>query len=151
MSLWGVESKKLVEYFSFHCQSYTGRLTSSTGTSSVPLRAMMTAEVSLIDDRRLSNDSSNILLGVTGSVAAVKVPELISRLLDRFGPKISIKVVLTQGGKNFWEKACTYDATYWNKVQYLLEHAFELEQQDEAMAKSKIQVYCKCFSSCHIS
>jgi Flavoprotein len=120
-----------------------------TKQASSTRRATMSAEALLIEDR--TNDSINILLGVTGSVAAVKVPELISRLLDRFGTKISIKVVLTQGGKNFWEKASTYDAAHWNKVQHLLEHAFESKERDETMTKSKIQIYCKCFSSYLVS
>ena len=105
--------------------------------------ATMSAEASCKEEICPSNDPANILLGVTGSVAAVKVPELICRLMDKFGPKVSIKVVLTQGGKNFWEKASTYDVTHWNKVKHRLENAIEPQNRDEAVTESKIQVYCK--------
>lgn len=79
-----------------------------------------------------------ILLGVTGSVAAVKAPEIACRLLDELGAAASrsnscccccdgncaaqVKVLLTAGGRNFWEKAAEYDPIYWNKLQgYLLQ------------------------------
>ena len=121
---------------------------------------MTPEQVSTIDSQdNCSSDTGssrriNVLLGVTGSVAAVKVPELICRLRDRFGSppnnNISIKVVLTHGGQNFWEKASTYDAVHWNKIKDMLEPATSVPQpqghvcDDEANAKSKIQVYCKC-------
>ena len=104
----------------------------------------MSAAISSIEENRLLGSTKNILLGVTGSVAAVKVPELISRLLDRFGPNISIKVVLTQGGRNFWEKASTYDPAHWKRIQHLLELESAPGQQYEAMTNAKIQLYCKC-------
>ena len=47
----------------------------------------------------------NILLGITGSVAAVKGPELALRL-SKFA---NVKVVLTKHGKRFWDLASTYD------------------------------------------
>ena len=103
----------------------------------------MSGLASLKGGRHPVGDTSNILIGVTGSVAAVKVPELICRLLDKFGPKIAIKLVLTQGGKNFWEKASTYDAVHWNKMQHLLERECDIRQQDEAKINTKIQIYCK--------
>jgi phosphopantothenoylcysteine synthetase/decarboxylase len=96
-----------------------------------------------MEERHPLNDTCNILLGVTGSVAAVKIPELISHLLDKFGSKIAIKVVLTEGGKNFWEKASTYDAMHWNKIQQFLERSSTHRQINEATTASKIQVYCK--------
>ena len=127
-----------------------------------PHSTMTPEEVSTIDPQdNCSSDTTgsplriNLLLGVTGSVAAVKVPELICRLRDRFGSppnnNISIKVVLTHGGQNFWEKASTYDAVHWNKIKDMLEPAASVPRQpqrqvcdDDANAKSKIQVYCKC-------
>jgi phosphopantothenoylcysteine synthetase/decarboxylase len=96
-----------------------------------------------MEERHPLGGKCNILLGVTGSVAAVKVPELISQLLDTFGSTIAIKVVLTQGGKNFWEKASTYDAVHWSKIQHLLERESTSRNSDEAMSNSKIQIYCK--------
>ena len=126
-----------------------------------PHSTMTPEQVSTIDPQdNCSSDTGsprriNVLLGVTGSVAAVKVPELICRLRDRFGSppnnNISIKVVLTHGGQNFWEKASTYDAVHWNKIKDMLEPAASVPRQpqrqvcdDDANAKSKIQVYCKC-------
>ena len=47
----------------------------------------------------------NILLGITGSVAAVKGPEL-ALSLSEFA---NVKVVLTKHGKRFWDLASTYD------------------------------------------
>ena len=44
-----------------------------------------------------------ILLGITGSVAAVKGPEIALRLARDSG--MDVKVILTRGGQNFWEKA----------------------------------------------
>lgn len=105
----------------------------------------MSGVSSSLEERHPHGVACNILLGVTGSVAAVKVPELISRLLDTFGPHISIKLVLTQGGKNFWEKAPTYNAVHWNKIKHLIEQESALRSDAQANMRSKIQVYCKCF------
>lgn len=50
-----------------------------------------------------------VLLGVTGSVAAVKAPELVVQLCQF----ATVKVVLTSGGRNFWDKAIGYDSAAW--------------------------------------
>jgi phosphopantothenoylcysteine synthetase/decarboxylase len=55
-----------------------------------------------------------VLLGITGSVAAVKGPELCLALLAK---GYDVKVLLTQGGSNFWNKAADYDATSWKTLQ----------------------------------
>ena len=52
-----------------------------------------------------SNKRPNVLLGITGSVAAVKGPELALRLSEF----ANVKVVLTKHGKRFWDLASTYD------------------------------------------
>mmetsp|Transcript_7246 Transcript_7246/g.15701 ORF Transcript_7246/g.15701 Transcript_7246/m.15701 type:complete len:251 (-) Transcript_7246:440-1192(-) len=49
----------------------------------------------------------NILLGVTGSVAAVKSPEIALRLREDLNA--DVRVLLTAGGANFWEKAAEYN------------------------------------------
>lgn len=56
-----------------------------------------------------------ILLGVTGSVAAVKGPELAVRLAR--DAHADVRVLLTAGGLNFWTKAQNYDPIYWNELQ----------------------------------
>jgi len=59
-----------------------------------------------------------ILLGVTGSVAAVKAPEIACRLVQECDAHV--KILLSEGGRNFWEKAHEYNAEYWNQLQELL-------------------------------
>lgn len=61
----------------------------------------------------------NILLGVTGSVAAVKGPEVASKLARNFNA--NVRVVLTEGGENFWEKAAGYNQLYWSEILSLME------------------------------
>lgn len=49
----------------------------------------------------------HILLGITGSVAAIKGPELALSLAQSLHAKVI--VVLTKGGTNFWYKAKEYN------------------------------------------
>lgn len=56
-----------------------------------------------------------ILLGITGSVAAIKGPEialLLSRELDAH-----VVVLLTHGGSNFWYKAKDYNPQIWEEYE----------------------------------
>ena len=55
-----------------------------------------------------------ILLAVTGSVAAIKSPEIAVRLVRELNA--TVQVLLTVGGKNFWEKAIAYDGQYWESL-----------------------------------
>jgi Flavoprotein len=48
----------------------------------------------------------NVLLGVTGSVAAVKAPALV-RQWQADGAHV--QVLLTQGGRHFWDRAAAYE------------------------------------------
>lgn len=66
-----------------------------------------------------------VLLGVTGSVAAIKVPELVCRL----AVFADVHVVLTKGGSNFWYAnadttsvgpAQTYNPEAWEQMQQLV-------------------------------
>ena len=57
----------------------------------------------------------NILLAVTGSVAAVKSPELAVRLVRDFDA--NVRVLLTIGGRNFWEKAQAYNPKLWESMR----------------------------------
>eukprot|EP00934_Nitzschia_sp_Nitz4_P001973 Nitzschia sp. Nitz4//scaffold12_size214221//84508//85179//NITZ4_001498-RA/size214221-processed-gene-0.155-mRNA-1//-1//CDS//3329535014//1973//frame0 len=62
-------------------------------------------------------DSPNILLAVTGSVAAVKAPEIAVKLAIE--SKANVRVLLSQGGSHFWNLAATYDAQSWERWQQL--------------------------------
>ncbi len=56
-----------------------------------------------------------VLLGITGSVAAIKGPELalvLSKELDAH-----VVVLLTNGGSNFWYKAQSYNPHIWKEYQ----------------------------------
>ena len=57
----------------------------------------------------------NVLLGITGSVAAIKGPEIAVRLVEE--AHVNVRVLLTQGGKNFWTKANEYNPQYWKEFQ----------------------------------
>ena len=57
----------------------------------------------------------NVLLGITGSVAAIKGPEIAVRLVEE--AHVNVRVLLTQGGKNFWTKADEYNPQYWKEFQ----------------------------------
>jgi hypothetical protein len=59
-----------------------------------------------------------ILLGVTGSVAAIKAPEVVVRLVTQCNAEV--KVVLSRGGKTFWDKAADYDPASWRLLCELL-------------------------------
>ena len=65
-------------------------------------------------NKQLKTTNKNILLAVTGSVAAIKSPEIAVRLVRR---SKKVKVLLTAGGKNFWGKAEGYNPEYWNAMQ----------------------------------
>ena len=66
----------------------------------------------------LSNNlhsNKHILLGVTGSVAAVKAPEIAVRL--RQETNTHIKILLTTGAQNFWGQSEEYNPQMWNALQ----------------------------------
>jgi Flavoprotein len=64
-----------------------------------------------------------ILLGITGSVAAIKGPELVVRLVEnatiqtRHNVTVEVRVLLTRGGKEFWSKAAEYDPLSWERLE----------------------------------
>jgi Flavoprotein len=72
------------------------------------------------------------LIGVTGSVAAVKVPELVVRLLEwqecRLPSSLDVKVVLTRGGHVFWDQAHAYDPISWDRLQTFLHHSAGIDE-----------------------
>ena len=71
-----------------------------------------------------------ILFAVTGSVAAVKGPEIAVRLVTECD--YDVRVLLTRGGENFWNKAKDYNPKYWDLLQKLLD-----------VHKKHISVVCK--------
>ncbi len=60
-----------------------------------------------------------ILFAVTGSVAAVKGPEMALRLVTECD--CDVRILLTRGGENFWSKAKDYNPSYWDSLQKLLD------------------------------
>jgi phosphopantothenoylcysteine synthetase/decarboxylase len=81
-----------------------------------------------------------ILLAVTGSVAAVKGPEIAVRLA--VGVNADVRVLLTRGGQNFWSKAEAYNQKYWGIMQDLMEQS-DLSDEAGKGEKGTISVYCK--------
>jgi len=61
-----------------------------------------------------------ILFGVTGSVAAVKAPEIALKLVKHLDAEV--KIILTKGGDNFWNKAKDYDPLNWKLLQDEIEN-----------------------------
>lgn len=88
----------------------------------------------------------HVLLGVTGSVATVKVPELavcLCRELGGFGENgngnnaVHIKIVLTMGASHFWEQARTYSDYWWKEMQ---QYVWNTNQaSDDDIAKSTME------------
>jgi hypothetical protein len=100
-----------------------------------------TSTIGSIDDQSYCH-SPKILLGVTGSVAAIKAPEIICKLIDAFKSNISIKVVLTKGGKNFWDKASIYDPKHWDQLQSYLQLDVKPQATQSTKATQVVKVYC---------
>jgi hypothetical protein len=63
---------------------------------------------------RIKRERPNILLAVTGSVAGIKGPEIAVKLVKRLNA--NVRVLLTRGGSNFWEKANGYDELEWAEM-----------------------------------
>lgn len=75
----------------------------------------------------MTTRNKRVLLGITGSVAAVKGPELCLRLVEQ---GFDVKVLLTKGGSNFWHKSEEYNIEIWQALQ-------EQENSDQ------IFIHCK--------
>lgn len=77
---------------------------------------------------RTMNDSSTktkILLGITGSVAAVKGPELALALSSQIDAHVV--VLLTQGGEHFWNKAEHYNPNAWKDFHEFID--FDMKEE----------------------
>ena len=62
-------------------------------------------------------------------MAAVKGPELALRLARDFC--MDVKILLTRGGQNFWEKAADYNSEVWKQVQERLESSKNIKEDTE--------------------
>lgn len=87
-----------------------------------------------------------ILVGVTGSVAAVKVPEITLRLVREL--KAQVKILLSSAGRHFWEKAADYDdhkgTDYWDQLKPLLVTEGTMKENDcKCNNDDRVQVICK--------
>ena len=108
------------------------------------------------DDRRY-NRRPRILLGITGSVAAVKGPKLALRLANEV--KANVKVVLTRTVEQyFWKEGKavpSYDADSWNEFHNVvvpstssttsptIADTNDEEDLDWRMSNGKISIHCK--------
>jgi len=103
-----------------HQQQRTGGTTRTRGGNANDNRAESACQ------RQRRRRRPRILLGVTGSVAAVKGPEIASRLASDIddvagGIGADVKVVLTRGGRNFFdEKSKRYDPESWKRMEEIL-------------------------------
>lgn len=80
---------------------------------------------------------SRVLFAVTGSVAAVKAPEIAVRLANEL--EVDVRILLTRGGENFWNKAKEYSPVYWDRLQCLLELSSRGGSNE-----NRISMCCEC-------
>ena len=83
------------------------------------------------DERR----RPRVLLGITGSVAAIKGPELAVRLAKQLD--VDVRILLTQGGRNFWDKAKEYNELFSDKLEKLLSSA------TDGGGGAQVEIHCK--------
>ena len=89
----------------------------------------LTSSSSILDDNVNSNKQErrlNILLGVSGSVASVKGPELAIKL----SKVANVKVIMTQRGKYFWNLTETYNKEMFDLFN-TMENIQVYEDKDE--------------------
>jgi len=90
----------------------------------------------------LNGRRPRVLLGVTGSVAGLKGPEIAVRLSRDL--QVDVGVVLTRGGDNFWAKAKDYDAVSWSEWEKLISentntHCFQsISGREESYVRDKV-------------
>jgi hypothetical protein len=91
----------------------------------------------LMSTTRQVSSRIHILLGVTGSVAAIKVPELVIRLLEEFDAEI--RIILSRGGANFWYLSHEYNRDAWNSLQAQLKTVHEPRSIDRVNSDKNLQ------------
>ena len=74
----------------------------------------------------MTNNKKHILFGVTGSVAAVKAPEIALRLVVEQG--LTVKILLTKGGRHFWDQSHTYNSEIWRRFEECLKQESEKKE-----------------------
>lgn len=94
------------------------------------------SQVSIINHR------PKVLIGVTGSVAAIKGPELAVRLATDLNA--NVRILLTHGGANFWTKSGAYNEKAWNEMTELCQEAgHSTSKKDDDRDGGTISIYCK--------
>ena len=78
---------------------------------------------------------SRVLVGVTGSVAAVKSPLVALKISRELNADVII--LLTRAGKTFWTKAPTYDPITWEEF----EKRKKLSDKEGSLFSDKIAVH----------
>jgi phosphopantothenoylcysteine decarboxylase len=71
---------------------------------------------------------TNVLLSCSGSVAVIKVPELVVGLIKA---GFKVQVILTKNAEFFWERAKTYNLAAWAEFEALLLDDIVLRDEDE--------------------
>lgn len=69
-------------------------------------------------DQDIHRRRKQIVLGITGSVAAIKGPELALALWKELDA--DVRILLTRGGENFWDKANSYDPISWKELHRVM-------------------------------
>mmetsp|Transcript_47587 Transcript_47587/g.48426 ORF Transcript_47587/g.48426 Transcript_47587/m.48426 type:complete len:100 (-) Transcript_47587:1746-2045(-) len=91
-----------------------------------------------------SQRRTRIILAVTGSVAAVKGPEIAVRLVKELD--YDVRILLTRGGEFFWRNAKDYNKQYWNLLQDLLLLSEEKigikDVEDNSLSASHLSICC---------
>jgi hypothetical protein len=85
-----------------------------------------------------------VLLGITGSVAAIKGPEIAVRLVKELN--VDVCVLLTHGGYNFWTKANEYNPAFWTELKSLAHTSgtFDIDAKEEENEETgKLYIHCK--------
>jgi len=93
-------------------------LKSVTATATIPL-PQLKQEQCRGQRQKSPSSSPHILLGITGSVAAVKGPELAVALAQQLNAHVI--VLLTRAGMNFWDRSAElYNPVIWKDLLALL-------------------------------
>ena len=89
-----------------------------------------------------TNHRPKVLIGITGSVAAIKGPELAVRLATELNA--NVRILLTNGGANFWTKSKAYNEKMWNKMTDLCQkEGHPARKSDDDRDGGSISIYCR--------
>jgi len=90
-----------------------------------------------------------VLLGVTGSVAAVKGPEIAVRLVRDL--QVDVRVLLTAGGLNFWSKAKEYNPAYWKELEKRVVDTKETGVVEDTGTEGRLYIHSESLMTCLFS